>query len=195
LVRDAVANYNQSILSKFGGILKYSVLSKAIDAADESIVSSISTIKLHVDVEPAFNQSVQYTIDLGNPIHNSGSPDGSVISTGVYVSSNAQPVYFEDLPVGTTGNGYIRMFYYIGNDKVIIKNVGTINYTKGLIKINDVIITGLASPSFLFVIKPKSNDVVSARNQIVTIPPELVTVTPVVDITTPDNYQFTSSRN
>jgi hypothetical protein len=193
-VRTEILNYNDLQLSKFGGILKYSALTRAIDSAENSIKSSITTIKLHCEVEPVYNQSVQYIVDLGNPIYNSGIPENSVVSNGVQVLNYAQTVYFDDVPVENSDHGTIRMFYYLGSTKQFLKNVGTIDYAKGLITLDNIIITGLNEDTFTFVIKPQSNDVVSTRNQIVMIPTEMLTITPVVDKSA-DQYKFTSSRN
>lgn len=194
VVRTVINDYDNNTLSKFGGILKSSALTRLVDASEESITSSITTIKLHVDVDPVFNQSVEYKIELGNPIYNSGLPEDSILSSGVNVLNSPGVVYFDDVPTEDSDYGIIRMISYTGNQKNLIKNVGTVQYSKGLITISGVIITGVAGPSFTFVIKPQSNDVVSARNQIVTIPNELLTITPVID-TSADTYKFTSSRN
>lgn len=195
LVRQTIADYDATTLSKFGGILKSSALARAIDATENSITSSITTMLLHVDIEPQYNLSYEYKIQLGNPIYNSGVPENSILSTGVNALNAAGTVYFDDVPDAEgTDTGVLRMFRYIGGKKSFIKNVGTVKYSTGLIVFNDVIITGLVDSTFTFKIKPQSNDVVSARNQIVTIPSELVTVDGQVD-TDADNYKFTSSRN
>ncbi len=67
-------------------------------------------------------------------------------------------------------------------------------YTQGLIKLNDVVITGTPTSVFEFVIKPQSYDVASVRNQIVSIREESIQVTPIID-TPAQQYRFASSRN
>lgn len=194
LIRQTIEAYNEQELNKFGGILKYSALSRQIDQSEPSITSSITTLRLHREIQPRFNTLSQYVVDIGNPIYNSGVPEDSIISTGINVLNIAQIAYIDDIPTEGNSIGQLRLFYYESGRKVVIRNVGTVNYNTGLITINDLIITGIPQDSFKLVIKPQSNDVVSVRNQIASIAPQLVTITPVVDKTA-DNYSFTSSRN
>lgn len=193
-VSTAIQNYNATYLNKFNGVLKFSALSRAIDAANPSIVSNITTLKIHRDIEPQFNQLADYTIDLGNPIYNSGVPEQSIVTSGFNALNTSQVVYIEDLPTEGTDVGTLRMFYYTGSQKTYVKNVGTVTYSKGLIQIQSIIITGVASDTFKVIVKPQSNDIASARNQIVSITTDMTSVTPVLD-TSSDNYKFTSSRN
>lgn len=194
IVLSTIQNYSNTNLNKFGGILRYSNLVRAIDTAEESIKSSIVTLKIHRDIVPVFNRQVNYVVDVGNPIYNSGVPEQSVLSTGIQVLNYPYVMYLEDIPTTGSDNGNIRMFYYSKDEKKYVKTVGTVQYSKGIIKITDIMLTGLAEEDFKLIIKPQSNDVVSIRNEIVNIPTELITIKPVVD-TTADNYLFTSSRN
>lgn len=197
LVGDAIANYNDTVLSKFGGILKYSALSRAIDEAEESIKSSISTIKLYFSLDPIYNKSTSYVADIGNPIYNSGVAEESVVSTGVRLLNVVPTVYFDDLPVENSGVGKLRMFARKGLTKQYLKNgaaVGTVNYDTGVVTFDNLVITGVVGSEFLLTIKPQSNDVVSARNKIVTIRRANTTITPVIEALA-DKYKFTSSRN
>jgi hypothetical protein len=194
LVAASIKNYSDTQLNKFSGVMKYSQLSRAIESSEESIVSSITTIKLHRVVTPVFNRPLQYIIDIGNPIYNSGVPEQSVVSTGIRVLNVPQTVYLDDIPNPDSDTGVLRMFYYSGGKKVAVKNVGTVVYSKGLITIDSLTITGISDVDFRLIIKPQSNDIVSVRNDIITIPPDLVTITPVIDAVG-DKYSFTSSRN
>ena len=129
----------------------------------------------------------------------------SILSTGFYIAGNDNIVYLEDLPTSTTTKtGVLRMFYYNGDVKTYIKNMGTIDYAAGKITMPELNITGIdltQSSIFELIIKPQSNDVASVRNQIVTIPSDNITVNMIIDkvsIGDPGggkNYVFTSSRN
>lgn len=193
-VRDAILQYEQGNLDRFGGILKYSTLSRTIDLAEDSIKSSITTVKIHREITPVYNQTVQYVVDIGNPIYNSGVPEESIVSSGFNVINVPQTVYLDDVPTEGRDTGTIRMFYLIGNEKIFVKDVGTVTYSKGLVTLNGLVITGLTDSTFKLVVKPQSNDVVSTRNQIVSIAPNFLTIRPVID-TAADQYLFTSSRN
>lgn len=203
LVYQTVQDYNDVNLNKFDGIFRFSKLSTLVDSTEESFVSNIMTVKLHREVDVKYGSSANYYINLTNPIYNSTVPEQSILSTGFYIPGNSNIMYFEDLPVDET-YGTLRMFYYTDSIKTYVKNMGTINYTLGTIDIQGLTIEGIDtshSSRFEFIIKPQSNDVVSVRNQLVTIPADQVIVNMILDKTVSGdaagntNYIFTSSRN
>lgn len=194
IIREEVLQYNEESLDKFESILKFSTLSRLIDGAEPSIRSNITTLKLHCEIEPVFNRSVQYQLNIGNPIYKSGAASESVLSTGVNVLNIQEVCFIDDVPTPGTNVGILRLFYYIQSQKVVVRNIGTVDYSKGIITFDNLIITGLASPEFKFIIKPQSYDVASVRNQIVTIDPRLITIKPQQE-TSANTYKFTSSRN
>ena len=201
LVHSTITNYNNTYLNKFDGIFRYSKLSSLIDSTEDSIVSNIMTIKSHREVEVKYNIASEYLVNTANPIYHSGVPENSVLSTGFYIPGNTNLMYLEDLPTLDTKTGIFRMFYYVGSNKTYIKNLGTIDYDKGILFIPELTIVGLPTEIFEFIIKTQSNDVVSIRNQLVLIPEENITVNMILDkVAAGDaagntNYIFTSSRN
>lgn len=203
----AIKNYNDTSLNSFTGVLKHSKLSSAIDSSDVAITSNITNIKLCRSFNPVFNQLYTYTIELGNPIYGSGVPEQAILSTGIYIYGRTELMYWEDLPIDTT-YGLMRLFYYDeAGSKTYYKTYGTetsptVNYKTGTIILPEVYITGLdltGRDTGEFIIKPQSNDAVSIRNQLVTIPDNKITVNVIADTSFGDStggssYVFTSSR-
>lgn len=166
-VRSAILDYNDTILQKFDGILRYSRLIRNIDDADTSIINNITTVTLRRIVDPIFNASVSYTVKLNNPIFTAGVPEEAVITEGFYISNDNVPHYIDD-----DGNGKLRLFYLNPSDfsKVFVNaSVGTVNYDTGELNIPSLFLYGLVSSDFEFIIKPRSNDIVGVFNQIVNI--------------------------
>lgn len=195
IVKEAVLLYDASTLNKFGAVYKQSALSRAIDLSEQSIVSSVITFKMHREMPVTYNRAVKYTINLGNPIFNAGSPDEAVISTGFFVLGQSETVYIDDVPAENSPIGTLRLFYYNASGrKEFVRNVGTVDYQAGLLQIDDILITNIVGNQLKFVFKGESQDVASVRNQIVSIAPSMMTVTPVIDKSA-DEYKFTSSRN
>lgn len=194
LVKNTINDYNNVYLLRFDGILKYSQLLKDVVDTEQSISSAIVTIKLKRDITPLFNQAPEYVVNLTNPIYNSGVPEESILSNGLNVYAQPNVCYIDDLPTQGSNVGALRLFYYANNVKQFVKYIGTVNYETGIISISDLILTGVVDGTFTLTIKPQSNDVVSARNQIVYIKDTLVKVNAVID-TSADSYKFTSSRN
>lgn len=202
LVTDTIKAYNVENLESFTGIFRHSNLSSQIDSTEDSIVSNITTIKLHREVDVQYNTNANYNIYLGNPIYNSTVPEQSITSTGFYIAGNTNLMYLEDLPVDAR-YGILRMYYYNIDIKTYFTNFGTIDYQEGSINMPELEITGIDQVTGIFelIIKPQSNDVVSVRNQLVTIPDSYISVNAVLDkasigdLAGGVNYQFTSSRN
>ena len=110
-------------------------------------------------------------------------------------------MYVEDLPTTGTTTGTLRMFYYVGTNKTYVKDVGTVDYRTGTITMNTIYMTGVPTNTLELIIKTQSNDVVSIRNQLVTIPEANITINMIPDLVSAGdaagntNYVFTSSRN
>lgn len=194
-----IQNYRNTSLSKFDGIFRMSKFAAAVDATDQSIMSSINTFSIWSEVTPKFNVSADYSLNVGNPIYNEAVPEEAFSSTGFYLDNTTTVYYMDD-----DGLGNIRVYSILegtGNKVVKYPKVGTIDYNAGIIKINGLKITNLLEANFYFKIKTQSFDVVSTRNKIVDIPTSRINVNIIQDITSSGtylggtNYQFTSSRN
>lgn len=195
IVNQAINDYNASQLNVFGSVLQYSTLMALIDNAEPSITHNITTIKMLRDVTPVFNITSRYIIALKNPIYNSGVAEESILSNGIYVTDTTELCYIDDIATTNTQVGALRLFYVnLAGEKITVKNVGTVNYTTGLIDIQDINITGIYNGTFTLTIKGQSNDVISSQNQFLMIDPTLTTITPIID-TPASSYQFSSSRN
>ena len=199
-VRTAITNYNNRELKKFDGVFRMSKFMAMIDAVDTSIQSNITTIKLYVAMDPKYNTSSEYKINIVNPIYHSGVPEEAVLSTGFYIDETNDVYYLTD-----DGVGNIILYKNVAGvtTKVISNAIGTstVDYANGKVNISGLRILRLADPNFRFIIKTASNDVVSVRNQIVIIPNSRVTVNLVEDSISSGvssggtNYKFTTSRN
>jgi hypothetical protein len=215
VVTQTIRDYNSTYLNSFNGVLKFSKLSTAIDAAEDSIVSNITTIKLHREVIPEYDIEKNYEISLGNPIYCAGVPEDSILSTGFYIYGREEVVYLSDLPINTT-QGILRMFSKNEDgSRNYIKNLGTVDspnvdYVNGIINMPGLYVVGVdltdASANTTYSgwelqIKPQSNDAISIRHQLVTIPDGNINVETKIDTVAMGdmaggaNYNFTSSRN
>ena len=202
LVSSTILNYNDNDLQKFDGVFRFSKLSRLIDNTEPAIVNNISTILLYISLNPRFNTSAEYIVNIINPIYNERVAENAVLSNGFYIPDSTEIHYLRD-----DGVGNIQLFArntssdstitYIVKDPLI----GTVNYSTGYIKIQNLNITGLTETKFNITIKPQSNDVVSAFYQIARIAPERMVITTISDTTSNgnmragQNYVFTSSRS
>jgi len=207
-VINTITSYDAADLQKFEGVFRFSKLSRLIDNSDKSIINNITTVILRRVIAPRYNVSAEYNINMINPIYTSGEPEGAVASTGFYIKGSDKIHYLED-----TGNGFISLYYPAAADNtavgvgsttthvIVNPKIGTVDYANGVINIKNLNITALAEPYFEIIIKPQSNDVVSAYTQVAQIDVANLNVNVILDNTANGdlragkNYQFTSSRS
>lgn len=200
LAKNAIMTYNNTELSKFKGVFRYSKLSSLIDAVDKSVLSNITTFKLKKYLLPTYGIETNYNIEFHNPIYKNsmGTPEGAVSSSGFTIIGDDRIFYFND-----DGNLNIRMYYLDNTTKIYINNnIGTVDYVKGIILLTLNISTFLETnnnPGLEVIIVPQSNDVIPVRNTILRIMEENVTTNAVVDTISNGyqsgaNYIFTPSR-
>ena len=170
LVLATLTNYNDNTLKKFDGILRHSNLVKTIDDTDSSILSNSTKYKMYQELTPVTTKKETYTIKFNNALYHPHSGHMSIVSTtGFKINGDTTNEYFLD----DDGSGNIRL-YYIKEEIKTFSNItqGTVDYTTGEIKINDLYITsvsninGAASTVFRLTVQPDSKDIKSVRNQV-----------------------------
>jgi hypothetical protein len=195
LVTSTIRDYNNTELKTFDGVFRFSKLSKLIDNTEQSIVNNITSVMIHRVMQPRYNVSAQYLVNIINPIKYAVQ-GGSLNSTGFFIGSDTNTVYYID-DYGTD----VRLYTIGSNAEKIIANanLGTIDHAKGIIDIKNLNVSALNDVEFKLFIKPDSNDVVSALTQIAQIDMDNLKVTVINDNTaTGDlragyNYVFTPS--
>ena len=174
-VEKSLSNYSSSVdMNKFGGRFKYSKVLQVIDNTDNSITSNITKVRIRRDLKALTNQFAQYELCFGNKFHI--NPAGfNIKSTGFKISIDPDSVYLTDVPNKTSsgnldgsGMGVISIVKPLsdGTNRVIVKSAGTIDYTKGEIKLGtiNIISTTLSDPIIEIQAYPESNDIVGLKD-------------------------------
>ena len=206
-----IINYaNSSQLNKFGARFKYSKFLGIIDNSQASVTSNITTVAMRMDMEPRLNTYTEYEICFGNRIH-VGSEDGyNIKSSGFYVNGISDCVYLGDLPGSDLLTGTVFLFKLNSpTQPVVVKRaIGTIDYKKGEIKLNPLMVTqsklnrgakGFETPYIEVSMQPYSNDVIGLQDLYLQLDTSNTSVTMVPDeITSGTNtsgssYKVTSS--
>ena len=198
ILLDTVTTYNTQNLLNFNGVFRFSELSRLLDTSDTSFVNNITTVILNRQIVPQYNVSAQYTINMINPIYTSNQPEGNIYSNGFSIYGDSVNTYYLD----DDGLGNIRLYTLDSNYQKNIVNptIGTVDYTTGLIIISNLKITSIVNQYFILSVKPASNDVVSALQQVAQIDFTNLNINVIPDLTaTGDlaagyNYVFTPSR-
>jgi hypothetical protein len=197
IVIDTIFTYDDTDLKKFDGVFRHSKLSRLIDTADPSLVNNTMTVLLRRKLIVKYNVSSQYILNMINPLYNSGLAEGAIYSTGIFIKGSDEVHYIDD-----DGQGLMRLYTLDTNFQKTITNpsVGTVDYDKGIITLNNLNITSLADIDFEISMKPKANDVVSALHQIAEVARDHLTVTIIADKSASGdlgagfNYTFTDIR-
>jgi hypothetical protein len=197
IVTNTIFDYDDSDLQNFDGVFRFSKLSRLIDECEQGILNNITTVTIRRKLQPRYNVSAQYLLNIINPIYTAGLPEGAVTTTGFYISGSDDIHYIDD-----DGVGNLRLFKYGTNaTKIIVdESIGFVYYDKGVLDIRNLHIVALADIDFEVSIKPSSNDVVSALTQIAQIARDHLTVTAISDKSANGdlrggyNYTFSPSR-
>lgn len=131
-VKDTLTSYKMdSVVSKFGGTVRYSTIIGIIDDSDRSITRNNTHFRMRKDIQPVINTDATYTICFLNPLEiDCNNP--VVTSTGFRMEINdifdEKEYFLED---DTKGN--IRTYFYTEtNEKIIANNYfGTVDYETG----------------------------------------------------------------
>jgi len=168
-VIDTIQSYKTNNLNKFGSIFRYSVLSKLVDVTDTSILGNLLTLTAKKGLTPSLTANNSYTISFNNAIYNPSTTYEGAVSSSAFAYTDAAGTtystsYLDDL------NGVMRVFYYSGDEKVIIaNNAGTVAYSNGHITLTSFKPDSYSGSTLDFTIAPSTNDLIPVRNQLFTI--------------------------
>ena len=171
----ALSEYASNVeINKFGGRFKYSKVSTLIDRVDNGITSNITKIIIRRDLKALLNQFAQYELCYGNKFNI--NPAGyNIKSTGFTISGFNDTAYITDVPnKNTAGNldgsnmGTLSIVTKNnrGEQRVIVKDAGVVDYMKGEVILNTINITSTVSDNNIIEVQafPESNDVVGLKD-------------------------------
>ena len=186
LVKSTINQFDTDELNGFDAIFRHSNLLKVIDAADSSILSNTTNIRLKKKLKGTVSTNpIGYTVPMGNPLYNPHSghnadSGGIITTTGFKVGGDSVNTYYFD----DDGKGNVRRYYLSGATRIYKDNAaGTVNYSTGLITINAFILTSTvnADTSIDFTVIPSGNDVVAERGNLIDISSDDIKVSAEVD--------------
>ena len=195
LVSSAITTFNTDNLGQFDGLFRHSKFIETINKVDTSILSNITTVKMHKSFTATTSGATTYTISYNNAFYNphsghNASGGGVLTSSGFKINGDTTNEYFLD----EDGAGNVRLYYLVGQTRTYTNNTqGTIDYTNGSITLNSLFITsvsnvdGATSTAVRLTVIPNSVDVIPVRNQVIEIDETNTTVT-----VSADTYDTTS---
>ena len=172
IVSKTIESYSNSVeLNKYGARFKYSKFQKIIDDSHESITSNITKISIRRDLYVQINAFAQYEICYGNSIHIKNENGYNIKSSGFTINGIPDTLYLSDMPNPDKKTGKIFFFKQISETEgtIVLNSAGKIDYEKGEIIINPVVISNtikssLGQPIIQISANPKSNDVIGLQD-------------------------------
>lgn len=152
----------ESSTEKFGGKFRYSKFVSTIDSTNKSIKSNLTNIVMRKDFYPSLNNKTFYEFCFNNPFDDDIDTQ-TLVSTGFVVQEYPNNiVYIED-----RDNKIVlyRLDKQTGTKIILNNNIGSINYSKGEIKIYSLNIIKGSFPDNKIEIRltPQFNDIVAKR--------------------------------
>ena len=177
-VTTVLNTYSSSNVNQFGGRFKYSKLVQTIDNVDDAISSNITRVKIRRNLVSLINAPTQYELCFGNQFHiNEGGFNIKVQDS--QISGSTDLFYFTDVPnknadgsLDGSGKGVLVITKDEKNadgEYVIsrtINPIGIIDYTKGEIIVNTIVITSTVRENNIIEIQavPESNDIIGLKD-------------------------------
>lgn len=161
-----IENYSKSKdLNSFGGRFKYSKLLSLIDNTSSSITSNITKVIIRRNLNIAYDTLANYELCYGNSFHIKRN-NYNIKSTGFKLKNVSDTLYLSDIPNSDGKTGKIFFFKIMDNTPVVVfQNAGTIDYVKGEIRLNPIIITSTDIPNYIEIQAiPESNDVIAYKD-------------------------------
>jgi len=173
-VNNAIENFEATNLGTFvNRKFRFSKFVNAVDFADPSITSSLTTLLLEKRFEPSTTTKATYTIAFNNPIHHPHEGHIYSLSSSAFTFSGRE-AYLDD-----DGFGNVRVYYIDAstNTRVVMDDsAGTINYTLGVVKLDSFGPSAFSGSNISVYVKPDKENIDSIRNQILLIANAKVTM-------------------
>jgi hypothetical protein len=187
-ILNTIKLYNDTDINQFSKYLRYSKLSRLIDTCERSILSCELTLSMYKKIDVQLNAAAKYTINFSNSINSVtiGRPVSHPFSSGSQITSNEFSYGGFNKCFLDENNGIIRIYRVSGNQNLgVTQNVGTINYTTGVIVLTDFRPTAFADGGVTLKIfaTPLSKDILPLRGQIIRIRDEDIVVNLINDKT------------
>jgi len=173
LVQTNATKYAESSeLNRYGARFKYSKFLKIVDDSHESVTSNITTIQMRRDLRVVLNAFSEYQIGFGNEFHINSMNGYNIKTTAFRVADIQQNVYISDIPDTNRETGSLFLFTLPSENSssptVIRRNIGSVDYKKGILTINPINIQAGKVKDGQTIIEisavPHSNDVVGLQD-------------------------------
>lgn len=179
VVRDTINNYNFNNLNKFDGVFRHSQLTSLIDRSDPAIQNSTVRPYMFMMIEPANNRDNNFELRFTSPILQTGESERFVLNSTPFLINGVEH-FFGDVPIAGTLQRRVIVYKVVsGQNVVVINDAGTVDVEKGVVTLNNF--RPDTTDMIRIIVEPNSLDLAPKRNQLISIDPLRVRITPEID--------------
>lgn len=171
LVTNAITDYNDVNLNDFESTFRDSAFCRTIDFADVSIISNITDVKMYKKLNVSLGENTDYIVNFNIPIRDTlpNASSSHIVGREIAFTSDAFVFNGQTVTLEDNGNGILRIIKQEGNRHIEVTKIGTINYSTGEIKLNNLRIDSFNGPALRLYAYPKDKDITSNKNTILSI--------------------------
>lgn len=181
-----INNFAETYLNDFKSSLRYSKLVRTIDDVDTSIVSNETELHAYKKILPRLGVPQNIDLNFNIPIEETDyvSDQSAFVASTRHAIKDTRAVhstYFryngEKCLIEDDGAGRLRIVREENNFHFVIREVGTVNYKTGEIKLINFSLDSFEGNYMKLYVSPASKDVIGSRNEILSIEPDEIILT------------------
>jgi hypothetical protein len=211
-IRSAILDYNHDVLSTFKGVFRKSNLMHKIDTVSPYVLSSSIDVKMSKKIyfHKAIQEKTNFTLELLSEVGmdatwntnenkriqswafdvkfseklNSDTNISHILSSSSF-EYNYIDCMFSDKYVESSAERVINIVHYNNPDLIVARNVGVVDSTNGIVKINNLklsmneLMANInAQNSIRFIVSPHDNDIHPRFNNILDIKDSNISILP-----------------
>jgi len=180
-----ITEYADTYLNNFNAKLRYSKLIQSIDSVDVSIVSNETDLVLYKKLNPLLDRGQNFIVPFGMPLQetdyvNENSTIAGSIAHKIRVNRTITSSTFnfagDKCIIEDDGQGIIRIVKTISNFHYVVKNVGTVNYITGEVRLNNFNISSYDGSALKIFAKARDKDIMGSKNEVTIIESDEINV-------------------
>ena len=180
-----IAEYGDTYLNNFNAKLRYSKLIQSIDSVDVSIVSNETDLVLYKKLNPLLDRGQNFIVPFGMPLQesdyvNENSTNAGLMAHKIRVNRTITSSTFnfagDKCILEDDGLGIIRIVKTISNYHYVVKDVGTVNYITGEVRLNNFNISSYDGSALKIFAKSRDKDIMGSKNEVTIIESDEINV-------------------
>lgn len=168
LIRSAISDYNDTYLSKFDGVLRYSTLLTAVDQSDKSILNSAVRVYMKKRFVPLLSVNQRVELQFSGDLYEIDRNDSVIYKSTPFTYAGRQCTLRD--AINRADERRVQIVYGEGSNVIVLKdNAGIIDFANRKIILIDFFVDNYVGDYIEVTCIPNSNDIAPLRNNLLSI--------------------------